>query len=84
MEYYNKILCVTFAELTGGTNPVMKASTLRQNVHRSNIACARQGKGEGNYALYAWSSIPEKYRRRFVSVYGDPEEKMREAMMKRA
>ena len=29
-----------------------------------------------------WSSIPEKYRRRFVATYGDPEEKMREAMTK--
>ena len=27
-------------------------------------------------------SIPEKYRRRFVATYGDPEEKMREAMTK--
>lgn len=82
MEYYNKILCVTFAELTGGVEPVMKASTLRQNVCRSNIACARRGGGEGTQALYVWSSIPEKYRRRFVAAYGDPEEKMREAMTK--
>ena len=82
MEYYNKILCVTFAELTGGVEPVMKASTLRQNVCRSNIACARRGGGEGTQALYVWSSIPEKYRRRFVATYGDPEEKMREAMTK--
>lgn len=82
MEYYNKILCVTFAELTGGVEPVMKASTLRQNVCRSNIACARRGGGEGTQTLYVWSSIPEKYRRRFVATYGDPEEKMREAMTK--
>lgn len=82
MEYYNKLLCVTYAELTGGVSPVMKASTLRQNVCRNNIVCARQGKGEGNYALYVWSSIPEKYRRRFVALQGDPEERMREAMMK--
>lgn len=82
MEYYNKVLCVTYAELTGGVSPVMKASTLRQNVCRNNIVCARQGKGEGNYALYVWSSIPEKYRRRFVALQGDPEERMREAMMK--
>ena len=82
MEYYNKIFCVTFAELTGGVEPVMKASTLRQNVCRSNIACARRGGGEGTQALYVWSSIPEKYRRRFVATYGDPEEKMREAMTK--
>lgn len=84
MEYYNKILCVTFAELTGGVEPVMKASTLRQNVCRSNIACARRGGGEGTQALYVWSSIPEKYRRKFVGLYGDPEEMMREAMMKQS
>jgi hypothetical protein len=30
MEYYNKILCVTFAELTGGRDPVMKANTLTE------------------------------------------------------
>lgn len=82
MEYYNKVLCVTYAELTGGENPVIKADTLRQNVCRNNIVCARQGKGEGNYALYVWSSIPEKYRRRFVALLGDPEERMREAMKK--
>ena len=82
MEYYNKILCVTFAELTDGRDPVMKANTLKCNVQRSNIACARRGGGEGTQALYVWSSIPEKYRRRFVATYGDPEEKMREAMTK--
>lgn len=82
MEYYNKILCVTFAELTGGRDPVMKANTLKCNVQRRNIACARRGGGEGTQALYVWSSIPEKYRRRFVATYGDPEEKMREAMTK--
>lgn len=82
MEYYNKILCVTFAELTGGRDPVIKANTLKCNVQRSNIACARRGGGEGTQALYVWSSIPEKYRRRFVATYGDPEEKMREAMTK--
>lgn len=82
MEYYNKILCVTFAELTGGRDPVMKANTLKCNVQRSNIACARRGGGEGTQALYVWSSIPEKYRRRFVATYGNPEEKMREAMTK--
>lgn len=82
MEYYNKQLCVTFAELTEGSPAVMKAATLRQNVSRCNIMCARQGKGEGRYALYVWSSIPEKYRRKYVALYGDPEVKMKEAMTK--
>lgn len=82
MEYYNKQLCLTFAELTGGSDPVVKANTLKCNVQRGNIACARRGGGEGSQALYVWSSIPEKYRRRWTALYGDPETKMREAMMK--
>ena len=32
MEYFNKILCVTYAELTGGSDAVIKAATLRQNM----------------------------------------------------
>ena len=74
MEYYNKTLCVTFEELTGGDVPVIKGNTLVQNVCRGNIQCARQGKGEGNYALYVYASIPKKYRMKFEEKYGNPEE----------
>ena len=44
MEYYNKILCVTFEELAGGDEPVIVRDTLMTNVRRGNIQCARQGK----------------------------------------
>ena len=60
MEYYNKTLCVTFDELTSGG--IISGSTLMKNVQRGNIQCARQGKGEGNYALYVYASRPMKYR----------------------
>ena len=82
MEYFNKILCVTKDELTGGNDPVIKYRTLLSNVGRGNIASVRRGGGEGGQALYAWSSLPKKYRTRFVEKYGDPEEKMKEAMVK--
>ena len=82
MEYYNKILCVTYAELTGGGEAVIKAATLRQNMKRGNIVSVHRGGGEGSQALYAWSSIPEKYRNRYMERYGDPEQKMKEAMLK--
>ena len=82
MEYFNKILCVTYAELTGGTEAVIKPCTLRQNMRRGNIASVHRGGGEGGQALYAWSSLPQKYKERFVAKYGDPEQKMKEAMMK--
>ena len=59
MEYYNNILCVTCEELTSGDNPVMKYITLYQNVRRGNIESINRGGGEGNVALYSYSSLPE-------------------------
>ncbi|MBO5427992.1 MAG: kinase, partial [Prevotella sp.] len=72
MEYYNKTLCVTFSELTNGDTPIIRRSTLLSNVQRGNIQCARQGKGEGNYALYVYASLPMKYRMMFEAKYGKP------------
>ena len=76
MEYYKKALCVTYEELTSGDDPVIRGTTLRQNVARGNIQSAHRGGGEGGYALYIYSSLPEKYQRRWVDRYGDPEQKM--------
>ena len=81
MEYFNKILCVTYAELTGGNDAVIKAATLRQNMSRGNIVSVHRGGGEGGQALYAWSSLPEKYRKRYMERYGDPEQKIKDAMI---
>ena len=82
MEYYNKILCVTYAELTEGNDAIIKAATLRQNMSRGNIVSVHRGGGEGGQALYAWSSIPQKYKERYMERYGDPEQRMKEAMIR--
>lgn len=82
MEYFNKILCVTYEELTGGDSPIITPCTLRQNMRRGNITSVHRGGGEGGQALYAWSSLPEKYKERFTAKYGNPEEIMRDAMTK--
>ena len=63
MEYYKKTLCVTYEELTAGDDPVIHGATLRQNVRRGNIENINRGGGEGNTALYSYSSLPEKYKR---------------------
>ena len=82
MEYYKKTLCVTHEELTSGDDPVIRSDTLRQNVHRGNIQSAHRGGGEGGYALYIYSSLPDKYQKRFVAKYGDPVQKLiREMIM---
>ena len=82
MEYFNKILCVTYAELTGGSEAVITGGTLLKNVTRGNIVSVHRGGGEGGQALYAWSSIPQKYKARYMERYGDPEQRMKEAMMR--
>ena len=69
MEYFNKTLCVTFEELT---RDIISGATLLKNVQRGNIECARQGKGEGNYALYVYASLPQKYRTMYEQKYGKP------------
>ena len=82
MEYYNKMLCVTREELCMGTDPVMKQGTFNTNLYRGHLVSVNNGGGEGNYTLYAWSSIPQKYKARYMERYGDPEQRMKEAMMR--
>lgn len=84
MEYYNKILCVTYGELTSGEDgdPVIKDCTLRQNIARGNITRAKRGGGEGSEALIVYNSLPEKYRQRFEARYGDPVECLKQQQMK--
>ena len=70
MEYYKNELCVTYEELTSGDDPVVKYETLKSNIARGNIRAARSGGGEGSYALIVYSSLPGKYKARFVAKYG--------------
>ncbi len=74
MEYFKNELCVTYEELTSGDDPIIRGDTLRQNIKRKNIKRAQRGGGEGSCALIIYSSLPEKYKARFVAKYGDPAE----------
>lgn len=82
MEYCDKTLCVTYEELTGGDDPVINSETLRSNITRGNIRKIRRGGGENTPALIVWSSLPEKYRTRYMERYGNPEERMAEQRMR--
>lgn len=82
MEYFNKILCVTFEELTGGDTPVISPATLRQNMSRGKIQCARRGGGECTIALYVYASLPVKYRMKFEEKYGKPADVLKQQELK--
>lgn len=82
MEYFNNELCVTYEELTSGNDPIIKYNTLRSNITRGNIKTANRGGGEGSCALIIYSSLPEKYKVRFVERKGDPEQILKQQRMK--
>lgn len=82
MEYFENELCVTYEELTSGNDPVISGATLRQNIKRGNIRRAQRGGGEGSYALIIYSSLPKKYKIRFVERKGDPEQILKEQRMR--
>ena len=84
MEYYNKIMCVNYEELTTdeGGEPVIKRNTLDSLIRRGNTERIKRGGGEGSCALIVYNSLPEKYRQRYESIYGDPVELFKKAAMK--
>lgn len=82
MEYIDKILCVTYQELTEGDDPVIKFCTLNKNITRKNILTKKRGGGEGGRAQIIYSSLSEKYKRRFVERIGDPVELLKQDMVR--
>ena len=82
MEYYKKTLCVTYQELTCGDDPVITRGALDKQLQRGTIERSHRGGGEGSRAQIIYFSLPDKYQKRFVAKYGDPEQKLiREMIM---
>jgi hypothetical protein len=49
---------------------------------RGNIERAHRGGGEGNRALIVYDSLPARYKEKYVAMYGDPDKKLKETMVK--
>ena len=82
MEYYKNILCVTYQELTCGVDPVITRGALDKQLQRGTIERSQRGGGEGSCAQIVYSSLPEKYKKRWVERHGEPEKQMREEMIR--
>lgn len=74
MEYYGKILCISFQELTGGENPIMSVSNYKKLAAKGDINVVRQGKGLGNYALVEVATLPMRFQEKIKEKYGDMKE----------
>ncbi|MFR4037057.1 MAG: kinase, partial [Butyricimonas faecalis] len=84
MEYFNKIICVTYDELVNRRDgePVIKINTLDSLLRRKPYLRVQRGGGLESYALIDYSALPERYRIRFEQKYGDPVELIKEKCMK--
>ena len=80
MERYYQTTAVTVKDLTCSDDgeAIMTRANYNTLVHRKRINVLRPGKGLGSYALIEYSSLPERFRKRFEAKYGDPEELLRQ------
>ena len=78
MEYFNKIVCVTYEELL----TVIPKGTLNSLLYREKIQTVDRGGGLDGYARYSYYSIPERYRNRFEQKNGNPADLIKENCMK--
>lgn len=80
MECIGNKIVVTVDELTSqeGGEQVMTYSNYHKMVVRKNITVVRPGKGLDHPALIDYSSLPSRFRAKFIAKYGDPETMLRE------
>lgn len=78
MEVYNGTIAITYKELTGGENALVKENTLNSWVRRGRAFYVRKGYGQGVEALIEYSTLPAHVKSEIVSRYGDPEQLRKE------
>lgn len=74
MEYYGKILCISYQDLTRGPDPVMSVPNYKKLAAEGKINVVRPGKGLGNYALVEVFTMPKRFIDKITEKYGDMKE----------
>lgn len=80
MQRYGQTIVVTVEDLTRSDDgeAVMTRYNYKILANRGKLIVLRPGKGLGSCALIEYSSLPERFRKRFEAKYGDPEELLRQ------
>ena len=75
MRISGNIILITFKELTSCDtgDAVMTKSCYDQLKHRKRINVTERGGGLGKEAEVEWSSLPPRFKEKYVAKYGDPE-----------
>lgn len=89
MEYYNNILCISHAELTGGNpedanmlkRPIMSEPNFKYYKKEEKFRVLRRA-CYGTPALVAYNSLPDRIKEKVVAKYGDPESNTKKYVLK--
>ena len=75
MRVSGNIILITFKELTRCDNgdAVMTAQCYKSLMRRGRINVTERGGGLGKEAEVDWSSLPDRFKVKYVAKYGDPE-----------
>ena len=73
MEYFNRIVCVTYEDLTSGKDAIIKRNTLKSLLRRNPHWQLSEGHN-GQKVLIDYYSLPLRYRQIFEAKHGDPKE----------
>lgn len=71
MQYFGKIRCISFRDLTTGPEPIMSASNYKKLAAARKINVINAGKGLGNQALVEVATMPQRFQERIKEKYGD-------------
>lgn len=74
MEYYGKILCISYHDLTCGENPIMSVPNYKKLSSTGKINVVRSGRGLGGYALVEVATLPKRFQEKIKEKYGDMKE----------
>lgn len=79
MELINGKITVTFTELTRSDDgdAIMSKSCYDKLKNRNRITVISRGGGLGTSAAVEWSSMPARFKEKYMEKYGDPEEAVR-------
>lgn len=80
MQRYGQTIAVTVEDLTRSDDgeAVMTYTTYEKLASRKRLKKIDSGGGLGRRVQIEYSSLPERFRRRFEAKYGDPEELLRQ------
>lgn len=76
MRVPDNILTVTYTNLTRSDNgeAVMSTQCYKSLLRRSRINVVVRGGGLGKVAEVEWTSLPDRFKVKYIAKYGDPEE----------